>query len=238
MSPGSEFGGAVVWEPGSDYTERAHLTQFMRQNSLADFDALMERSTTDVSWFTEALLEYLDIRFSHPYSKVVDLSRGIAWPKWCVDGRMNIVYNCLDKYKGTETDSQSAVIWEGEGGKVRSFTYEDLRTQVNKAAGGLRSLGLGPGDAIGIYMPMVPEIVIALLAIAKIGGVILPLFSGYGVGSVTSRLVDGSAKALITADGFPRRGSTIEMLKVADQAARDCPSLKHVVIYEHAGLAI
>ncbi len=238
MSPDAEFGGDVVWEPGSDYTERAHLTQFMRQHSLSSFEALMERSTSDVSWFTEALLEYLDIQFSQPYSKVVDLSQGIAWPMWCVDGRMNIVHNCLDKYEGTDTDSQAALIWEGEGGQVRSLTYEELRTQVNMAAGGLRSLGLGPGDAIGIYMPMVPEIVIALLAIAKIGGIILPLFSGYGAGAATSRLVDGSAKALITADGFPRRGSTIEMLHVADQAARDCPSLKHVVIYEHVGLPI
>jgi acetyl-CoA synthetase len=210
----------------------------MRQHSLSNFEALMERSTSDVSWFTEALLDYLDIQFSQPYSKVVDLSQGIAWPKWCVDGRMNIVHNCLDKYEGTETDSLSALIWEGEGGQVRALTYQDLRTQVNMAAGGLRSLGLGPGDAIGLYMPMVPEIVIALLAIAKIGGVILPLFSGYGAGAVTSRLIDGSAKALITADGFPRRGSTIEMLNVADQAARDCPSLKHIVIYQHIGLPI
>jgi acetyl-CoA synthetase len=238
MSLDSEFGGDVVWEPGPDYTERAHLTRFMRQHSLSNFDALMDRSINDVSWFTEALLDYLDIRFSQPYSKVVDLSQGIAWPKWCVDGRMNIVHNCLDKYEGTETDSLSALIWEGEGGQVRSLTYHDLRTQVNMAAGGLRSLGLGPGDAIGLYMPMVPEIVIALLAIAKIGGVILPLFSGYGAGAVTSRLIDGSAKALITADGFPRRGSTIEMLNVVDQAAHDCPSLKHVVIYQHAGLPI
>jgi acetyl-CoA synthetase len=238
MSLDSEFAGDVVWEPGSDYTERAHLTHFMRQHSLDNFEALMERSTSDVSWFTEALLDYLDIQFTQPYSKVVDLSQGIAWPKWCVDGRMNIVHNCLDKYAGTETDSLSALIWEGEGGQVRTLTYQDLRTQVNMASGGLRALGLGPGDAIGLYMPMVPEIVISLMAIAKIGAVILPLFSGYGAGAVTSRLVDGDAKALITADGFPRRGSTIEMLSVADQAARDCPSLKHVVIYQHVGLAI
>ena len=238
MSLDSEFGGAVVWEPNSDYTERAHLTQFMGQHSLPNFDALMERSTSDVSWFTEALLDYLDIQFSQPYSKVVDLSEGIAWPKWCVDGRMNIVRNCLDKYEGTDTDTRTALIWEGEDGQVRSYTYGDLRTQVNMAAGGLRSLGLSPGDAVGIYMPMVPEIVIALLAIAKIGGVILPLFSGYGAGAVVSRLIDGNAKALITADGFPRRGSTIEMLGVVDQAAQDCPSLEHVVIYQHVGLPV
>ena len=238
MSHDTEFGGAVVWEPGPETIERAHLTQFMRQHSLPNFEALMDRSTDDVAWFTEALLEYLDIQFSQPYSKVLDLSEGIAWPKWCVDGRMNIVTNCLDKYEGAGTDSQPALIWEAEGGQVRTLSYKELRTQVNMAAGGLRTLGLGAGDSIGLYMPMVPEIVIALLAIAKIGGVILPLFSGYGVGAVTSRLVDGAAKALITADGFPRRGSTIDMSKVADQAARDCPSLEHVVIYEHAGLPI
>ncbi|MFQ5942576.1 MAG: AMP-binding protein [Anaerolineales bacterium] len=228
----------VVWEPSPDYIERAHLTQFMRQHELADFETLMDRSTKDVAWFTEAVLDYLDVRFTRPYSQIVDLSDGIAWPKWCVDGRMNIVHNCLDKYVGTETESRPALIWEGEGGEVRSLSYKELRTQVNQAAGGFRSLGLGAGDAIGIYMPMVPEIAIALLAIAKIGGVILPLFSGYGAGAVASRLADGEAKALITADGFPRRGSMIEMKNVADQAAQACPSLKHVVVYSHAGLPI
>ncbi|MFQ5932564.1 MAG: acetyl-coenzyme A synthetase N-terminal domain-containing protein, partial [Nitrospiraceae bacterium] len=129
--------GPVVWEPGPDYIERAHLTEFMRQHELSDFGALTERSTLDVAWFTQAVLDYLDIRFSRPYSQIVDLSEGIAWPKWCVDGRMNIVHNCLDKYEGTETESQTALIWEGEGGRVRSLTYEELRTQVNQAAGGL-----------------------------------------------------------------------------------------------------
>jgi acetyl-CoA synthetase len=238
MSIDSEFGGAVVWEPGADYIERAHLTQFMRQHDIPDFTALMERSTQDVGWFTEAVLDYLDIQFSRPYSEIVDLSEGIAWPKWCVNGRMNIVHNCLEKYEGTVTDSQKAVIWEGEGGEVRSLTYQELRVQVNQAANGLRSLGLEAGDAVGLYMPMVPEIVVAFLAIVKIGGVILPLFSGYGAGAVTSRLVDGRAKALITADGFPRRGSMVEMLGVADQAARACPSLEHLVIYPHIGLPL
>jgi len=238
MSNSSDFGGSTVWEPSPDYTERAHLTHFMRQHSISDFDALMVRSTQDVDWFTDALLKYLDIRFSKPFSQILDLSKGIAWPRWCVGGHMNIVHNCLDKYADTETELQPALIWEGEGGQVRSLTYGELRTQVNMAAGGLRSLGLGPGDAIGLYMPMVPEIVVALLAIAKIGGVILPLFSGFGAGAVASRLVDGEAKAMITADGYPRRGSTIEMMKVAEQAARACPALEHVVVYSHAGLPI
>ena len=82
MSDDTEFGGAFVWEPNPETIERAHLTQFMRRHSLPSFEALMDRSTNDVAWFTEALLEYLEIQFSQPYSKVVDLSEGIAWPKW------------------------------------------------------------------------------------------------------------------------------------------------------------
>jgi acetyl-CoA synthetase len=232
------FGGPMVWQPTPDYIERAHLTQFMRRHSLPDYQALMARSTSEVGWFTEAVFEHLDIQFYRPYREVLDLSDGIAWPKWCVDGRMNIVHNCLDKYIGTATEHQPAVIWEGEDGATRTLSYGDLNLRVNRAANGLRQLGLGPHDAVGIYMPMVPEIVVALLAIAKIGGVILPLFSGYGAGAVATRLVDGEAKALITADGFPRRGSIVDMKRVADRAAARTPSLSHIVVYQHVGLEV
>src|SRR5690606_38607530 len=139
--------------------------------------------------------------FYEPYQQVVDLRQGIAWPQWCVGGKMNIVHNCLDKYIGTPVENCQAVIWEGEEGETRTLTYGELYRQVNQAANALRSLGLGKGDAIGLYMPMTPEIVIALLAIVKIGGILLPLFSGYGAGAVVSRLADADAKALFTADG-------------------------------------
>ena len=94
------FGGEIVWRPSADYLERAHLTAFMRQHGLEDFEALLLRSTEDVAWFTDALLKYLDIQFYLPYSRVVDLSDGIQLPTWCVDGKMNIVHNCLDKWVG------------------------------------------------------------------------------------------------------------------------------------------
>ncbi|NPA31674.1 MAG: AMP-binding protein, partial [Chloroflexi bacterium] len=178
----------------------------MRRHNIPDYDTLMQRSTDDIAWFTEAVLDYLGIEFYEPYTQIVDLSRGPQWPRWCVGGKMNIVHNLLDKYMGTETEHRPALIWEGEEGATRTMTYGELAREVNRAANALRSLGLGKGDAIGLYMPMTPEIVIALLAIAKIGGVILPLFSGYGVDAVVTRLKDADAKALFVADGFYRRG--------------------------------
>jgi acetyl-CoA synthetase len=238
MNDTYEFGGQIVWQPTSDYIDNAHLTRFMHQYGIADFDELMTRSTEDIAWFTNAILQYLDIRFYKDYSKVVDLSRGIAWPRWCVDGKLNIVHNCLDKYLGTHIENFTALIWEGEEGETRSLTYRELYRQVNRAANALRALGLGKGDAIGIYMPMTPEIVIALLAIAKVGGIILPLFSGYGVGAVVSRLADADAKALFTADGFYRRGKVLIMKTVADQAASQVPSIKHMIVLDRVHLDV
>ena len=238
MSLSFEFGGKIVWQPSLDYLEKAHLTQFMRQHDIRDFEELMRRSTEDVAWFTEAVLKYLDIRFYEPYSQVVDLSDGIQWPRWCVGGKLNIVHNCLDKYIGTPAESQPAFIWEGEEGRTRALSYGELYRQVNQTANALRSLGLGKGDAVGIFMPMIPEIVVALLAIAKIGAVILPLFSGYGVGAVVTRLVDADVKALFTADGINRRGKVVNMKAVADEAAGQVITLEHIIVVKRADLDV
>lgn len=235
MTETFDFGGEIVWRPSAERIERANLTRFMRQHDIVDFDSLMRRSTEDVPWFTKAVLDALDIRFSTPYTQVVDLSKGIMWPEWCVGGRMNIVHNCLDKHAGTPIDFTPALVWEGEEGTTVRLTYAELRAEVNKAANALRSLGLGHGDAIGLYMPMTPEIVIALLAIAKIGGVILPLFSGYGVDAVVTRLADADAKALFVADGAFRRGKRVPMKGIADEAAAHLPTLEHMIVHRRTG---
>jgi acetyl-CoA synthetase len=236
MSAEFDFGGDIVWRPTPDYIQASHLTQFMQQHGIHDYAALMRRSTEDVPWFTQAVLDYLDIRFFEPYEQVVDTTGGIEWPKWCVGGKLNIVHNCLDKTIGTATEKRTALIWEGEEGKTENLTYGALYRQVNQAANALRSLGLGKGDAIGLYMPMVPEIVVALLAIARIGGVILPLFSGYGSGAVASRLRDAGAKALFTADGSFRRGKVVAMKPVADEAILEAPSVKHKIVVKRTGM--
>jgi acetyl-CoA synthetase len=232
------FGGEIVWRPTPAHIEQANLTKFMRLHGIKDFNELMQRSTSDVAWFTDAVLKFLDIQFYEPYSSVVDLSAGIQFPKWCVDGKMNIVHNCVDKYQLPVSSEQLAVVWEGEEGITRTLTYEELYKEVNKTANALRSLGLGKGDAIGIFMPMTPEIVVALLAIAKIGGIILPLFSGYGAGAIVSRMVDADAKALFAADGVFRRGKAVEMKSIADEAAAGIPTLKHMIVLKRTGQTI
>lgn len=234
MSEPFTFGGEIVWKPQSEQIEHANLTRFMRLHGIQDFEHLMQRSTQDVAWFTDAVLKFLDIQFYEPYSKVVDLQDGIQFPKWCVDGKMNIVYNCVDKWTA-DHGQQTAVAFEGEEGITRKLSYLELNKEVNKTANALKTLGLGKGDAIGIFMPMTPEIVIALLAIAKIGGIILPLFSGYGAGAIVSRMVDADAKALFAADGAFRRGKPMEMKSVADEAAESIPTLKHMIVLKRTG---
>jgi acetyl-CoA synthetase len=238
MPDSFEFGGEIVWEPTPDYIENANLTRFMRRHGIIDFEELMRRSTEDVAWFTDAVLKFLDIQFYEPYSQVVDSSEGIQFPKWCVGGKMNIVHNCVDKYQSSVFSNQLSVIWEGEEGEIKTLTYRELYEQVNKTANALRLLGLGKGDAIGLFMPMTPEIVVAMLAIAKIGGIILPLFSGYGAGAVVTRLVDADARALFTADGFFRRGKPVAMKSVADEAAAQVPTLQHMIVLNRADIPV
>jgi acetyl-CoA synthetase len=232
------FSGEFIWRPTSDYIDQANLTHFIHQHKLTDFNTLMQRSTIDVAWFTEAILHYLDIQFYTPYSQVLDISQGIAWPRWVEGGKMNIIHNLLDKYIGSEVEDRVALITEDESGEINSFTYGELYRRVNQAANALRSLGLGSGDAIGLFMPMTCEIVVAMLAIAKIGGIILPLFSGYGAGAVATRLGDAGAKALFTADGFLRRGQIIDMKTVADRAAAQVPTLQHMIVTNRANMAV
>ncbi|MBP6179926.1 MAG: AMP-binding protein [Anaerolineales bacterium] len=229
------FGGEIVWKPGHEQIEGANLTAFMRAHGISDFPELMRRSTEDVAWFTDAVLKFLDIQFYEPYSKVLDLSDGIQFPKWCVDGKMNIAHNCVDKWQLSAFSGRAAIVFEGEEGITQRLTYKDLYRQVNKTANALRSLGLGKGDAVGLFMPMAPEIVIALLAIAKIGGIILPLFSGYGAGAIVSRLADAKAKALFAADGAFRRGKAVEMKSIADESAEQVDSLMHMIVVKRTG---
>src|SRR6266516_1986064 len=195
----------------------------------------MRRSTTDIAWFWNTVLCELSIQFYKPYSHVVDLSQGKPWAKWCVNGEMNIVHNMLDKYAGTEIDNRLAIKSEIEHGTTRADMYEELRGQVNKMAASSHSLGLGKGDAIGVFMPMVPEIVIAMLAIIKIGGIFLPLFSGFGPAAIVSRLNDANAKALFTAAGTYRRGKFCPMKPIADEAAEQIPSLQQLIVLNQAG---
>lgn len=230
-----DFGGEIVWRPTKQHIEQSNLKRFMDRHGLRSRDELQKKSTEDIEWFWTEVLKDLDIRFATPFTQIVNLSKGPQWPKWCVGGRMNIIDSMLGKWHGTPKDNQIALIAEGEEGKVRKLTYAQLRDEVSKAANGLRSLGLGKGDVIGVFMPMTAECVIAMCAIIQIGGVFLPLFSGFAAKAASSRLADADAKALFTCDGFFRRGSLVNLKPTADEAARDVPTLKHLIIHKRAG---
>ena len=233
-----EFGGAIAWRPTSEQIAESRLTAFMKKHGLSNFNELMARSTTDLEWFWRAVLDDLGIEFYEPYSRVIDLSPGIARPSWCVGGRMNIVHNCLERWMGTPTEHRPALHWEGEEGTTRSLTYAELLREVNRAAGGLRALGVKPGDRVALFMPMCPELVVAFFAAIKIGGIVLPLFSGYGADAVTTRLHDAGVKVLITADGFWRRGQAVRMKEVADVSVAAAPSVEHVVVARRLGIDV
>jgi acetyl-CoA synthetase len=252
-----DFGGEIVWRPTPGQIAQSNLQAFMTRHDIGSLDDLQKRSTEDIAWFWDTMLKDLGIEFYEPYREVLDLRGGYQFPQWCVGGQMNIVHNCLDKYVGTPKENQVALKWEGEDdvpirtmpgatevrigasqGKTHMLTYGELWREVNRMANGLRALGLHKGDAIGLFMPMTPEIVIALLAVAKSGGVILPLFSGYGAGAVAARLNDAGAKALFTADGFFRRGQVVPMKATADEAVAQSPGVQHVIVMKRVGTDI
>ncbi|HEX2226310.1 MAG TPA: AMP-binding protein [Candidatus Binatia bacterium] len=228
-----EFGGEIAWHPTPEYTNPSRLKDFMAQHNITTLDELIRRSTTDLEWFWTAVLRDLGVEFYQPYSKILDTSAGIQWARWCVGGKMNIVHNCLDKWIGTPVQNRAALRWEGEDGSTRVLTYGDLHREVNRLATGLRDLGIREGDVVGLYMPMIPEIAIGLFAIAKLGAIILPLFSGYGVDALTTRLSDAAAKALLTCDGYYRRGKAVHMKAVVDAALEKVTSAQHVVVFRY-----
>jgi acetyl-CoA synthetase len=228
----------VAWNPNPEWISRSNLQAFMDEHGLPGLDALQERSVSRPEWFWDAVLKDLDIRFETPYSSVMDVSNGVEFPDWCVDGRMNIVHNLLDKWQtDPETRTRPAIRQESEDGKIISLTYAQLNEAVCQCANALRSIGLGKGDSVGLYMPMTVELAVSFLAVIKIGGVILPLFSGYGPQAIATRLNDAGAKALFTADGFMRRGKRIAMKETADEALTMAPSVRHVIVQDVTGHA-
>jgi acetyl-CoA synthetase len=222
--------GDIVWSPSEDYVERANVTRLMRAHGVGSYEELVKRSQDDVEWFWEAVVHDLQIEFYEPYARVLDESKGKPWAKWFVGGTINVAHNCMDRW-AERTPDKVAIVWEGEEGPARYVTYGELQGMADRLAGGLRELGVRPGDTVGIFMPMAPETVAATLACAKLGAVYLPIFSGYAADAVATRLQDADAKVLITADGTTRRGKVVPMKETADAAVGASPSVRHLVVW-------
>ncbi len=220
----------IAWIPTADVIERAQLTRFMKQVGISTFDELYQFSINEMERFTVEVLKFLDIRFNPPYKKLLDTSDGAAFPHWCVGAGLNIVSHCVDRWQTDEMKDQPAIIWEGEEGNTETLTYKELFEQVKLCAAGLRADGFGNGDAIGIHLPMIPETVILLLAIGRIGAIAIPVFSGYGVEAIASRMTAVGAKALFTYGELLRRGKRINASQVASEAAEKCSTIEKLFI--------
>jgi acetyl-CoA synthetase len=211
-------------------TEPYELERFMKLHGFASYEALIERADRDPEWFWPAVMQYHDLKFFRAFDRVLDISKGRAWPQWCIGGTTNLAYNCMERTIARSGADKIAIEWEGEDGEQRSWSYRELSSQAERAAAGLKQLGLGKGDVVGIYMPFLPETIAAFLAITRIGGIALPMFSGFGSQAVIDRLGDAQAKAVITVDITYRRGNVIQMVNVIDEAKPQIPSLQHVVV--------
>src|SRR5918993_1520367 len=209
---GAAIDAKVAWEPSQAYLDRSRLRRFMARHDIAAYDDLLKRATTDPAWYWGAVAEELDLLWSRPYEQVLDLSRGAPWAEWFTDGGFNYVASALDRHASEPGADRTALIWEGDDGAVRRLTFRELQLETNRLANALRDLGVERGDRVGVFMPMLPETVVAVLALGKLGAIFLPMFSGFGPEALSSRLHDGEATLLITTDGALRRGKTVPMM--------------------------
>lgn len=234
----SEISTGIAWRPSPKYLERSRLRALMDRLGIADFDELLNRAARSPEWFWAEAVRDLGIEFYTAYDKVLDTSRGWEWATWFTGAQYNYVHDALDKHAASARAGRPALVYEAEDGTVRSYTYAQLHAEVCRFANGLRELGLKEGDRVGLFMPFIPEVAVAMLAVGKIGAVFTPIFSGYAAPSVAARLNDCEARILITADGFTRRGKPVNMKEVADQAAGAAPSIEHIVVARRLGAEV
>ncbi len=227
-------GAAAAWRPSSSYLERSRLRCFLDTTGCRDLEELQARAVDDPAWFWAAAVQDIGVQFDPPPRTILDSSRGIEWARWFDGAGFNYVRMAVDE-PAAQRPAEEALIWEGEDGEVRRFTRAELRVEVDRAARALASLGVERGDRVGIFLPMIPEAAIAVLAVGKLGAVYTPIFSGYGAAAIAGRLADCEAKLLVTADGFWRRGKRVEMKAVADEALEMAPSVQRCLVVRRLG---
>lgn len=212
--------------PPRSFTENAVI------NSQAQYDALYQSAITDRDsfWKTEAE-EHL--HWFEPFDEVCQFDPPHA--KWFTGGKTNASYNCLDRHIDEGHGDRTAIIWEGEPGDTRTLTYSELRAEVCKCAEGLLELGIETGDVVSIYMPMTPELAIAMLACARIGAIHSVIFAGFSAESIADRNNDAGAKLVITSDGLYRRGKVLPLKKTVDEALGKSPTVQKCLVLRRTG---
>ena len=237
----------IVHEPDGAFVERANVTAFMEAYDIADHDELVERTTTDTGieasgseWFWGELPEYLGIEFYEAFDEIRDDTDGPQFTRWYPGGELNVAHNTVDRHGAldSETRNKLACLWEGEDGAVRELTYHELRRRTNQVANYLESVGIETGDTVGLYMPMVPEVLPIMYGCFKAGAIAVPIFSGFGVDATATRIEDSECSVLFTGDGFYRRGSEITLKKSADEAIAQAGHVEHTVVFDRLGADI
>lgn len=226
-----------VWEPGPEVLERARVVRFMRRHGFDDYWAFQQRSQDDPEWFWAAAVEDLELDFRTSWERVLDDSRGPEWTTWFVGSTLNIAWNCVHRWAESRPDAEAAV-FRGEDGERRTLTFAELSREVTRFAEGLARLGIREGDAVGLYLPMSLEVLIASNACAHLGAIQVPIFSGFAAHAVAARLADSDAKVVVTADGSYRRGREVPMKATVDEALAEAPSIEHVVVWGRLGLDV
>lgn len=224
----------IVWRMDPAAAAGTVTARFMETTGLDSYQTLVSRSIDDPEWFWDAVVEFLGLPFLRPYERVMDDAAGAAWTRWFVGGSLNLADVCVDRWAAA-TPEGVAVVSVREDGTTTTLEFAELHQQVARLAGGLRRLGVGEGDAVGVYLPMSAEAVIALLAVARLGAIFIPIFSGYGAEAVAARLGDPRPRALICADGFRRRGSLVHSKETADAAVEMAGGVAHVIVVPYGG---
>jgi acetyl-CoA synthetase len=220
-----------VFKPSEDFVNNTNVKQWMTKHNIQTLEELHEKAQ-DWEWFWGEMAKEF-IEFYRPYNKLVDWNP--PWIKWFIGAQYNIVNDALDKHVKTWKKDKVAFIYEGEPGEVQKLTYLELYKEVNKLANALKKLGIKRGDRVGIYMPMVLELPIAMLACAKIGAIHSVVFSGFSAYAFRDRINDCEAKVIFTCDSFYRRGKKVPLKIQADEALEDAPSVEHAIIYKRTG---
>ena len=224
----------IVWRASPEVAERSHTHRFMSAHGIERYEDLVRRSSADPEWFWPAAVPPLGIPFLEPYETVRDLTRGKPFGQWFHDGRLNLSAMCVDRWASAEPE-RVALETAREDGQRRTLTYGELLDAVSRTAGWLEAQGMRPGDAAACFLPMCAEAAIALLAVARVGGLFVPIFSGFGPEAIATRLEDANPKVLFTADGFLRRGEVVPMKETADAATEGSRSIARVVVVPYVG---
>jgi acetyl-CoA synthetase len=220
-----------LFAPPAGFSQQAHI------KSLQDYEQLYERAKADPEAFWAELAEQ-ELHWFQKWDRVLDWQPPFA--KWFVNGKINISYNCIDRHLTTWRRNKAALIWEGEPGDSRTLTYAQLHREVCQFANVLKQLGIQKGDVVGIYMPMIPEAAIAMLACARIGAPHTVVFGGFSAEALRDRLNDGQAKLVITADGGWRKDAIVPLKEQVDKALDNnaAPSVEHVLVVQRTQQAV